>query len=86
MAIIKQQEPPRYIAPPWFDPDKHDSIFLAHKKHTARVGKLKALVERGSTAGERAAAEAALDRIEPDWRMSDVDLLGALDVNLEKIR
>ena len=48
------------------------------KAHCVKVKKIKTLAERGSTEGERAAAEAALDRIEPSWRLSDEQLLAEL--------
>jgi len=47
-------------------------------KHCKKVDKLKNLVERPGTQGEKAAAEAALDRIEPFWRMTDEELLNDL--------
>ena len=47
-------------------------------KHCAKVEKLKALAERPGTEGEKIAAEAALDRIEPFWRMTDEELLDDL--------
>jgi len=50
------------------------------KKHSSRVRKLEALAERGATAGERQAAEAALDRIEPSWRLTDEEILSDLGI------
>lgn len=51
-------------------------------KHRARVSKLEALARRPGTAGEGKAAEAALDRIEPAWRLTDEQLLAELGVKL----
>lgn len=52
----------------------------AFDKHRSRVSKLKALAEAPGTPSEGLAAEAALDRIEPFWRLSDEELLKELGV------
>ena len=52
------------------------------EKHCARTRKIEALAKRGATAGERQAAEAALDRIEPSWRLTDEEILSDLGVEV----
>lgn len=51
-------------------------------KHRSRVSKLEALAARPGTIAEGKAAEAALDRIEPSWRLTDEELLAELGVKL----
>jgi len=62
--------------------DLSDNITLSYRKHGDRVRKLKALASNPGTPGEGIAAEAALDRIEPDWRISDEQLLADLGVKI----
>lgn len=48
------------------------------KAHSRKVRALEALQARPGTDGEKQAAEAALDRVEPGWRLSDEELLKEL--------
>ena len=49
------------------------------KKEHERHMKVKRLYDNAGTQGEKDAAEAALDRIEPDWRMTAEEILKELE-------